>query len=243
MNMTQLIIGTALGFIIAQGAQHTLRTVGGWLHSHEVVPRLLRRVPVPRPRLIGGFVRYAAPIGAAVAMITLGVWAVSDYFAARAARRAEEAAVLSPLPTLEVPDTHDLNDDSSSALPAPPPKVASLPDASEFNPYADADFKVPKRRRQAGAELLVQRAEQRARSDLLKEMQAHASRSQYDCEAVDRANRYLKAGLDVWGFNAWQSKYFPLDGYQGATLAQCRDIPKLIDLSQLDVHSAVVQTN
>jgi len=72
-------------------------------------------------------------------------------------------------------------------------------------------------------------------------MKQHASRSQYDCEAADRAGRYLKAGLDVWGFGAWQLKYFPTEGYKGATLIACKDIPNVVDPSQLDLQSTVAQ--
>ena len=72
-------------------------------------------------------------------------------------------------------------------------------------------------------------------------MQQRARRSQYDCEAAERATRYLKAGLDVWGFGPWQLKYFPMSGYKGATLAACKDIPNVLDPTQLDLQAAVAQ--
>jgi len=90
-------------------------------------------------------------------------------------------------------------------------------------------------------ETLLQRSEAKARAELLHEMQEHTSRSQYDCEAADHAARYLKAGLDVWGFAAWQLKYFPTEGYRGAMLLTCKDIPNVIDPSQLDLQSTVAQ--
>jgi hypothetical protein len=65
-------------------------------------------------------------------------------------------------------------------------------------------------------------------------------RSQYDCEAAERAEHYLKVGLDVWGFAAWQQRYFPMDGYKGATLEQCRDIKAIVPGS-LDLQSTVAQ--
>jgi hypothetical protein len=68
-------------------------------------------------------------------------------------------------------------------------------------------------------------------------------RSQYDCEAVDRARKYLKSGLDVWGFAIWQVKYFSVDSYKGATLPQCKDIENIVDPSSLDLQSTVAQKN
>jgi hypothetical protein len=68
-------------------------------------------------------------------------------------------------------------------------------------------------------------------------------RSQYDCEAADHANKYLKAGLDVWGFAAWQLKHFPVDSYSGATLAQCKDIKNVIDPTRLNLQSALAREN
>ena len=58
--------------------------------------------------------------------------------------------------------------------------------------------------------------------------------------AADRAERYLKAGLDVWGFAAWQQRYFPTDGYKGAMLEQCREIKALLP-GTLDLQSTVAQ--
>jgi hypothetical protein len=73
-------------------------------------------------------------------------------------------------------------------------------------------------------ETLVRRAEARARADLLRQTQEHVHRFHYDCEAAERAIKYVKAGLDVWGFARWQLKYFPIGSYKGATLPQCKDI-------------------
>ena len=71
---------------------------------------------------------------------------------------------------------------------------------------------------------LVQHAEQKARSELLAQLRLRAQRSQYDCEAAEHAEKYLKAGLDVWGFTTWQAKYFPVEDYAGATLPECQQI-------------------
>jgi hypothetical protein len=114
------------------------------------------------------------------------------------------------------------------------------------DPYADSEFRVRRPPHRAGTplslkETLVQRSEARARTDLLKEIRQHVKRSQYDCEAADHANKYLKAGLDVWGFAAWQLKHFPVDSYRGATLAQCKDIKNAIDPTRLNLQSALAR--
>jgi hypothetical protein len=109
----------------------------------------------------------------------------------------------------------------------------------------DPAFKVLHKPRRAGAapslkEALVQKSETRARNELMRELQQHVHRSQYDCEAAAHADKYLKAGLDVWGFATWQVKYFPVDGYRGATLDQCRPIKNVV-ASSVDLQSAVAQ--
>jgi hypothetical protein len=110
------------------------------------------------------------------------------------------------------------------------------------------DFKIRRKPRPAGSplslkEALVRRSEEKARADLLKQTQQYARRSQYDCEAAERASKYVKAGLDVWGFTAWQLKYFPMNTYKGATLEQCADITNVVDPSSLDLQSTVADKN
>src|SRR5882762_2374862 len=91
-------------------------------------------------------------------------------------------------------------------------------------------------------ETLLQRSEAKACAELLRGTQQRLSRSQYDCEAADRAGKYLKAGLDVWGFAAWQIRHFPMDGYKGAMLPQCKDIKDIVDhSSSVDLQSTVAQ--
>jgi len=141
-------------------------------------------------------------------------------------------------------DPHDGTSDAgagASALAKDEPADATPADAAD--PYDDADFKVRPRPRRATSlkDTLVQRAETKARNELLRDVQSHAQRSQYDCEAAERAGRYLKAGLDVWGFADWQTKYFPMQGYRGATLAQCQGIKNLLDPATLNLQSTVAQ--
>ena len=88
----------------------------------------------------------------------------------------------------------------------------------------------------------MQRSELKARWDLLAQLRAHAQRSQYDCEAADHAEKYLKAGLDVWGFTTWQDKYFPVENYAGAALEKCQQIQSAIDPGRMNLKSAVAQS-
>jgi hypothetical protein len=245
MSMTQLIIGAAIGFIIAQSGLYGVRHSLGWLQREEVRTRLRALTPSPGHALIAGFVRYAAPIGAIVALITLGIWAVGDYLAATAAPSAGLASALDPPSTPAVtPPQSSTEEGSGGSATGAEPATAVQPES--VDPYADPDYKVHRRAHQHGnglslKETLLQRSEAKARAELLREMHQHLSRSQYDCEAAERAARYLKAGLDVWGFGAWQLKYFPTVGYKGASLAQCKDIPNVLDPSMLNLQSTVAQ--
>jgi hypothetical protein len=239
MNMTQLILGTACGFLVAKAALYGVRQTLGLLRGG-----LIARLPALRsarsPYLIGLFVKYAAPVGISAALATLGVWAVSDYLAARSARNAAanvfDSSAAAPAPASEQ-DTVQV----ASAKLTPPPPLEPVEEPVSPDPYADPDFKVRKAHHAATTlkETLVERSETRARNDLLRELQQHAQRSQYDCEAAARADRYLKAGLDVWGFAAWQLKYFPAGGYRGATLGQCKDIKDVV--TSLDLQAAIAQ--
>jgi hypothetical protein len=248
MSMVQLVIATAIGFFVAQGALHGVRQFAGWLQRDEVRARIHALAPSPGRAIIAGFIRYAAPIGAAAALITLGVWAVSDYLAAKSARSAALAAALdSPAPPSATHPPAAAEETAASAAAMARADSAAAAPSADADPYTDPDFKVHHRSHRAAEaslkESILQRAEARARADLLTETQQHLNRSQYDCEAADRADKYLKAGLDVWGFAAWQLKHFPMDSYRGATLAQCKDIKNVVDPGRLDLQSTVVQDN
>jgi hypothetical protein len=246
MSMTQLIIGTALGFVFAQSALYGLKYSFGWLQREEVRTRIRAMTPSPGHAFIAGFIRYAAPIGASAALITLGVWAVGDYLAAKAARGAVLTGALDPATAAALaPGPSDEVAASSAPAGTTEPVIAAQPESAD--PYADPDYRVHRAVHRPGSalnlkETLLQRSEAKARAELLRDVRQHASRSQYDCEAADRVGRYLKAGLDVWGFAAWQLKYFPVAGYKGATLAGCKDIPNVVDPSQqLDLQASVAQ--
>jgi hypothetical protein len=244
MSMTQLIVSAALGFVIAQSALHGIRYSLGWLQREEVRTRIRAMTPSPGHAFVAGFIRYAAPIGASAAVITLGVWAVGDYLAAKAARNAALASTVEPATPSGVSPAQGAPDEAAAAAASNnEPATAVQPESAD--PYSDPDYKVHRRARHALSlkETLLQRSEAKARAELLREMHQHASRSQYDCEAADRAGRYLKAGLDVWGFTAWQLKYFPMEAYKGATLVACKDIPNVVDPTQLDLQSTVAQDN
>src|SRR5215472_16097494 len=94
MGMTQLIFGTALGFVVAQSALYAIRRSLGWLQREEVGTRIRAMTPSPGHAVVAGFIRYAAPLGAAAAVITLAVWGIGDYIAAKAARSATLANTL-----------------------------------------------------------------------------------------------------------------------------------------------------
>jgi hypothetical protein len=240
MSMAQLVIGAALGFMIAQGVLHGVRHLTTWLQRDRETPA---RAHVFFSRLI----RYAGPVGASAALITLGAWTVADYLAARAARTAEVNSAFDPAAEdTGAADAHA--DDTAAAAPGPDAGPAAASAASNPDPYADPDFKVLRRPHHAGAaltlkETLVQKSEAKARAELLQDVRQHERRSQYDCEALDHVEKYLKADLDVWGFAAWQVKYFPAEAYKGAALPQCQDIKDVVDHSGLDLHSTVAQGN
>jgi len=248
MNMSQLVIGSALGFIVAQGVLDSIKRLIGWLQRSDARKRILKLPPSLGSDFIGGFIRHAGLIGASVALITLGVWAVGDYLAARSARSAATADVLEPSTALPVSDSHGSPDKAAGHAPAPKVDRSTVVPVDNVDPYTDSDFKVQRRSHHARSalslkETLLQRSEGKARADLLRETQQHLYRSQYDCEAADRASKYLKAGLDVWGFAMWQIRYFPVDSYKGATLPQCKDIKDVVDPSPLHLQSTVAQQN
>jgi len=244
MSMTQLVIGTACGFLVAQGLLYGLGHLAGWLRQGDLLARARAVRATPAPTVLGALIRYAAPVGVSVALLTLGIWAVSDYLAAKSARTAEaslfDSSAVAPNTEQSVPPVR-----AASLTPAAAPEVMEEPAGAPPDPYADPLFKVQRKPHRAGAalslkETLVQQSEARARNELLHELQQHVHRSQYDCEAADRADKYLKAGLDVWGFATWQVKYFPVDNYRGATLGECRAIKNVV-ASSVDLQSAVAQ--
>src|SRR5882762_2317053 len=238
MSMTHLVIGTALGFFVAQGVLYSVQHLIGWLRRSDTRKRILKPTPTLASTLIGGFTKYAALAGLSAAVITLGVWAVGDHLAAKSARNAATADVMESSTTVPVSNPHGSPDEVADRSTAAP--------VDNVDPYTDLDFKVQRRAHHARTalslkETLLQRSEAKARADLLRETQQHLYRSQYDCEAADRASKYLKAGLDVWGFAMWQIRYFPVDSYKGATLPQCKDIKNVVDPSSLHLQSTVAQ--
>ncbi len=190
--------------------------------------------------------RYAGVIGVSAALITLGVWAVGDYRTTKSAPTTADAFGPAPTPAADMADSAEHPAEPAPARSTSPAAVAvSLADSA---PYLDPEFTVqrPAHRPRTPVSLkerLLQRSETKARTDLLREIQQHMQRSQYDCEAAERADRYLKAGLDVWGFTLWQLKHFPVEKYKGATLTQCKDIKNVVDPAWLDVSSTVAQQN
>jgi len=248
MSMAQVIIGAALGFIIADGVLYAIRHLIVWVRRDETRRRLRTLTGSRESAFIAGFTRYGALVGASAAIITLGAWAIGDYLAAKSARSAAMANTFDPATPVPPSTSPGPADDAGKLEPAA--DVDSAPSAASASPdpYADPDFKVEHHARHSGGtsslkETLLERSEAKARAELLRETKQHQHRSQYDCEAADHADRYLKAGLDVWGFAAWQFKYFPASAYKGATLAECKDIKEVVDPSAPDLKSTVAQAN
>jgi hypothetical protein len=246
MGMIQLIIGTALGFIVAQSGLYGIRHSMGWLQREDVRMRIRALTPSPGQAIVAGFIRYAAPIGASAALITLGVWAIGDYLAAKAVRSVALASDVEPASAAAVAQPQGVPEEGAATAGVANVQPATAVQPENSDPYADPDYRVRRPTHRAGnasslKETLLQRSEAKARAELVREMHRHAGRSQYDCEAANRAARYLKAGLDVWGFAAWQVKYFPTEGYTGATLAACKGIPNVVDPAQLELESTVAQ--
>ena len=245
MSMTQVVIGAALGCLAAQGGLYGIRQLAGWAQRDDLGARLRSLAPSPDSSLVAAFVKYAGPVGMGVALVTLGVWAVSDYVAARSVRSAALASIPDPAPP--APAAAAPEQGSADLTPVRTTEKADVPTPAvdKINPYADPDYQVHRKPHRGAAlslkETLLRREESKARADLMKDMQQRASRSQYDCEAANHAGQYLKADLDVWGFASWQSKYFPVEGYKGATLAQCKDIKNVVDPGGLDLQSTVAR--
>src|SRR6266404_803090 len=228
--MTQLIFGAAFGFILGEGVLHGLKYSIGWLQAAEVRKRVGNLPSVQGSDLVRGFIKYAGVLGAVAALITLAVWSVGDYLTAKSVRRVTSANVsgVAAAASIPGPDPHGAPSEGAGTTPSSKANSAAVVPADTIDPYSDSDFKVQRRPRVGPhpslRETLVQRSEARARVDLLRQTQEHAHRSQYDCETAERVSKYLKAGLDVWGFATWQLRYFPRDGYKGATLPQCKAI-------------------
>jgi hypothetical protein len=234
MSMTQLVLGCALGFLVAEGILWALKRLFA-RHAPEAKAAVAESIP---SSYIRAFIQYAAPVGASAAFVLLGAWTLQDYLSAKSARTAAEQAD-APLAAEQAPAP------ASSAVPAPPAEDTDESEPPRPDPYKDAEFRVV-RHAHPGEPLrdsLVQRAERKAGAQLLAELRAHAQRSQYDCEAVDHAQKYLKAGLDVWGFSTWQSKHFPVEKFSGATLPQCQNLARAADTGSIDLQSAVAQSD
>jgi hypothetical protein len=247
MNMSQLVIGAALGYIVAQGALHGIKRLVGWLQHDQVRQRIRTLTPSRGSAIIGGFIRHAGLIAASAGVITLGVWATRDYLTVRSARNAAIADTFDPATAAPVTYAPAPADEAPAPARARKPEPTRSVPVNNVDPYTDSDFQVHRAQRAGKAttlkETLVRRSEEKARTDLLKETQQHVHRSQYDCEAADRASKYVKGGLDVWGFALWQVKYFPASNYTGATLPQCKEIKNVVDPSWVDLKSTVAQAN
>jgi hypothetical protein len=233
VSITQVIFAAALGSILGQGVLYSMGHLVGWIQRDQVGGRIRKLVPWEGSALIAGFIKYAGVLGASVALIILGVWAVEDYLAARSARSVARASLVEAPTVQPTSIPQDSTDKVAGLTPVSDTNSPTAVPADNVDPYSDPEFQVQRRPHRAGVRLslkesLLQRSEAKARDDLLREVRQHVQRSQYDCEAAERASKYLEADLDVWGFAAWQVKHFPIDSYEGATLPQCKDIESLV---------------
>ncbi len=239
--MMDIVFGSALGVLLAEALLQALKLAFVRARRDEARERILSILRLRESDIADGFVKYAGAVGVLVALTVLGGWGLADYLSAKSSEQARNGV---PMPSL------------AAALPEParPADQPSEPESSQAaqsakvevagsDPYSDSEFEVRRRGHRAGASSLkdafLRRSEDKARADLLRQTQERGQRSQYDCEAAVHASRYLKAGLDVWGFTTWQVKYFPLDGYKGATLSECKGIKEVIDPKRINVKSAV----
>lgn len=247
MSMFQIVIGAALGVIAAEVLLFGFRQLAAWLQAPAAREWLADMNPSQRFAAIGGFGRYAALVLGCAALITLALWGTVNYLATRSERREALAAAMDPAAALQAHSPEDAQALGHAAVMKTDARSAD-PAGATVDPYTDADFKVQRRSHRAGSssslkETLVQRAESKARAELVHETTQHAQRSQYDCEAAVHLEKYLKADLDVWGFAAWQAKYFPMQGFKGASLPECRDISDLLDPSHINIQATVAQQN
>src|SRR5882724_6915622 len=150
MSMTQLIIGTALGFFLAQGVLYSIRLLIGWLQRSDARKRILKPTPSLGSAFISAFIKYAAPVGAGAAVITLCVWAVGDHLAEKSARSAATADGFKRSTFVPASDPHGSPNELSRT--ASVSKVGRSPalTADNVDPYADSDFKVQRRSHRPG---------------------------------------------------------------------------------------------
>jgi hypothetical protein len=244
MNLSQLVIGSALGFLLAQGVLYVLRRAMVWLQHDEPRQTTTTLSPPRESAIVDGLLRHAGLIAAGAAVITLGTWAARDYLLSKPSPSESVADMPDPSTPVPVVSTQASPEGPSGLPPASKSETSTAP-ANKADPYRDPDYQIHRRAGKAVSlkETLVRRSEAKARAELIRETQQHARRSQYDCEAASRASRYVKGGLDVWGFAAWQVKYFPVVSYTGATLPQCQTIKSVVDPSWVDIHSTVAQVN
>ena len=62
MSMTQLVIGTALGFMVAQGVLYPIKRLAGWLQRDEVRRQIRSVAHAPGPATVGESAQLAAAV-------------------------------------------------------------------------------------------------------------------------------------------------------------------------------------
>lgn len=240
--MSQIVIGSTLGFLLAQCLLQGMRLMFVSERRAQLRQNLQTAFNVRESGLADGFVKYAGAVALVAALTVLGGWGLADYLEAKSSAAATKDPELAQASADALPIPAPAEGHDPGAAVAEPVADTDYANESAVDPYSDSEFSVRRRAHRGTANLkdaFLQRSEEKARSDLLRETQERAPRSQYDCEVAAHAARYIKAGLDVWGFTTWQAKYFPLEGYKGATIPECRGIRDVIDPKRINVKSAV----
>src|SRR5262249_39550565 len=153
MSMIQLVIGAALGFIVAQGPLVGIRHLAGWVQQGDMRERIRALTPESGQAFIDWFNKHAAQLGACAVLITIGIWAVSDFMKSKSADAAATASAVDL--QAAAPESPVQLSTREEAKPAPvsaaKPLTVAKTDAPD--PYADPNFKVRRHAHRAGSAL------------------------------------------------------------------------------------------
>ena len=138
MSMMRLVIGAALGFILAQGVLYCLKRFVGWLQRAEVSQWAQRLRLAGGSGFAGGFAKYAGPVAAAVAVIALAAWTIEDYLRTRSAPSAAVAAAADAAAVAA--DADSVADEVAGLTPASTSEAATAAQVTGVDPYGDASF-------------------------------------------------------------------------------------------------------
>ncbi|MFZ0007079.1 MAG: hypothetical protein WAK94_02440, partial [Steroidobacteraceae bacterium] len=155
MSMSQLVIGAAIGYIVAHLVLFGTKYSMAWLRRDAVQMRLRVLASAPGPAVAAGLIKYGAVIGASAALLALGAWAIGDYYAAKSASSAVAASVADPPPAPA--SSPQRSEEEVAAQPASRQAVRFASTAASAgaaagtaDPYSDPAFKVERPAHHAG---------------------------------------------------------------------------------------------